>query len=86
MTTETQAKRGPKEIFEKSAKLRNALNAVKMSAEGEAMPSRFLLKRMEDRGMIAFDVIKTGGRGRPAHQPRLTDFGAGCLLDLEASA
>jgi len=74
--TKTQAKRGPKEIFEKSAKLRKALNAVKQSAEGESMPSRFLLKRMEDRGMIAFDVVKSGGRGRPAHQPRLTDFGA----------
>ena len=81
----TQAKRGPKEIFEKSAKLRKALNAVKQSAEGESMPSRFLLKRMEDRGMIAFDVVKSGGRGRPAHYPRLTDFGAGCLNEIDAA-
>jgi hypothetical protein len=82
----TPAKRGPKEIFEKSVKLRNALNAVKQSAEGEAMPSRFLLKRMEDRGMINFDIVPSGGRGRPAHQPRLTDFGAGCLNELQATA
>ena len=44
------------------------------------MPSRFLLKRMEDRGMIAFEVVQTGGRGRPAHYPHLTAIGAGILL------
>ena len=78
--TKTPAKRGPKEIFEKSAKLRKALAAVKNGAEGESMPSRFLLKRMEDRGMIAFEVVQTGGRGRPAHYPHLTAIGAGILL------
>jgi hypothetical protein len=82
--TKTQAKRGPKEIFEKSAKLCNALAAVKRGAEGEEMPSRFLLKRMEDRGMIDFEVVQTGGRGRPAHRPYLTDIGEGVLLPTPA--
>jgi hypothetical protein len=82
--TKTQAKRGPKEIFEKSAKLRKALTAVKNGAEGESMPSRFLLKRMEDRGMIAFEVVQTGGRGRPAHYPCLTAIGAEILLQAAA--
>ena len=76
----TQAKRGPKEIFEKSAKLRKALAAVNKGAESESMPSRFLLKRMEDRGMIEFEVVQTGGRGRPAHYPYLTDIGKAILL------
>jgi hypothetical protein len=72
----TPAKRGPKEIFQKSAKLQNALRTVKRNSSEEEMPSRFLLKRMEDRGLIAFDVVQTGERGRPAHYPYLTDVGA----------
>jgi len=79
MTTSTQAKRGPKEIFEKTAKLQAALRAI-AAGNSEATPSRFLLKRMEDRGLVAFESVQTGGRGRPAHTPVLTEFGANAII------
>ena len=82
MNTTAQAKRGPKEIFEKTAKLQSALRAI-AAGRDENIPSRFLLKRMEDRGLVAFETVQTGGRGRPAHTPVLTQHGSDSIVPDE---
>jgi hypothetical protein len=78
-----QNKRGPKEIFEVREKLITALRAVRdVDAEGKSMPSRFLLKRMEERDLIAFETVPSVGRGRPAHRPVLTQTGVAALATI----
>lgn len=70
------AKRGAKSIFE--AEKRNALIAALRAVkgiEGNTLPSRFLQKQMEERGLIAFDTVKSGGRGRPQHVAKVTPKG-----------
>jgi predicted ArsR family transcriptional regulator len=39
------------------------------------MPSRFLQKQLEERGLIAFDTVKSGQRGRPQHVAKVTSKG-----------
>ena len=76
------AKRGPKELFadEKRDVLVKALRAIRDgAADSNSVPSRFLLKRMEERELIAFDTVKSGKRGRPAHVPVLTRAGVAFL-------
>lgn len=68
------AKRGAKSIFENKAKLVSALKAIK-GAEGYAAPSYYHLRQMADRDLVAFDVVKHKGRGRPRHQARVTARG-----------
>lgn len=83
MNDTIQNKRGPKEIFEKREKLIRALRAVRDdAAESPNMPSRFLLKRMEERELIAFEPVQTGTRGRPAHRPVLTQTGLAALATI----
>ena len=68
------AKRGAKSIFENRDKLVAALKAIK-GAEGYAEPSRYHKVQMADRGLIQFDTVQTGGRGRPALKARVTRLG-----------
>lgn len=85
MTDTINSKRGPKELFaaEKRETLVKALRAVRDGAvEGTNMPSRFLLKRMEERELVAFDTVKSGKRGRPAHVPVLTRAGVAFLATV----
>lgn len=84
MTDTIKSKRGPKELFaaEKRDALVKALRAIRDGAEGSNVPSRFLLKRMEERELIAFETVQTGTRGRPAHRPVLTQAGIAALATL----
>ena len=70
------AKRGAKSIFDadKKDKLVDALRAVK-GMEGYAEPSYYHKRQMAEQGLIRFDVVKTGGRGRPQHNARVTSKG-----------
>jgi len=70
------AKRGAKSIFDadKKDRLVDALRAVK-GMEGYAEPSRYHKVLMADAGLIAFDTVKTGGRGRPQLKARVTARG-----------
>jgi hypothetical protein len=70
------AKRGAKSIFdtENRSKLVDALKAIK-GVEGYAQPSRYHKIQMAERGLIEFDTVKTGGRGRPAKKARVTRKG-----------
>jgi len=68
------AKRGAKSIFESKQKLVAALKAVK-GMEGYAEPSYYHKRQMAERDYIAFDVVKTEGRGRPQHRARVTARG-----------
>ena len=70
------AKRGAKSIFDATnkQKLVDALRAVK-GTEGYAEPSRYHKQLMADAGLIAFDTVRTGGRGRPPQQARVTARG-----------
>ena len=75
-TENTQAKRGPKEIFEKQDKMVKALRAVRgTSGDNTWMPTRFLLKRLEAAGLVEFTQEQSGGRGRPRNVPQLADAG-----------
>lgn len=85
MTDTIKSKRGPKELFaaEKRETLVKALRAIRDgNLESKNMPSRFLLKRMEDRELVAFDTVKSGRRGRPAHVPTLTREGVAFLATI----
>jgi hypothetical protein len=68
------AKRGAKSIFEKREKLVAALKGIK-GAEGFVKPSRFIQMQMAERGLIQFDTVQTGTRGRPALKARVTRLG-----------
>ena len=68
------AKRGAKSIFEKKTKLVSALKAVK-GQEGYAHPSRYHLHQMADAGLLRFEDVKTGGRGRPRQVALVTSRG-----------
>lgn len=83
MNNTENAKRGPKEIFEKREKLVRALRAVRDGAvEDPRMASRFLLKRMEQRELIEFSTVQSGRRGRPAYKPVLTREGVALLATI----
>ena len=70
------AKRGAKSIFDAAnkGKLVDALKAIK-GVEGFAQPSRYHKIQMAERGLIQFDTVHTGGRGRPALKARVTRLG-----------
>jgi len=68
------AKRGAKSIFENKGKLVSAPKGIK-GAEGYAEPSYYHLRQMAERDLVAFDVVKRAGRGRPRHCARVTARG-----------
>ena len=70
------AKRGAKSIFDTAnkGKLVTALKGIK-GTEGFVKPSRFIQMQLAERGMIEFDTIQTGTRGRPALKARVTRLG-----------
>lgn len=68
------AKRGAKSIFENKGKLIAALKAVK-GHEGYAEPSYYHKRQLAERDLIAFESVKSEGRGRPQHQARVTARG-----------
>lgn len=68
------AKRGAKSIFENKTKLVAALKAVK-GHEGYAEPSYYHKRQLAEQNLIAFDVVKREGRGRPQHRARVTARG-----------
>jgi len=81
--TDTVTKRGRKEIFEKRDQLVRALRSIQnRDAEGVELPSRFIQMRLADAGLIAFEDVKTGGRGRPRKVAALTDEGIVALATL----
>ena len=64
--TDTVNKRGRKAIFEKRDELVRALRSIqKQEQEGVKLPSRYVQMRLADAGLVQFDTVKTGGRGRP---------------------
>jgi hypothetical protein len=80
MNTPVKKQRGREEIFKKRDQLVAALRAVRDgNPEDPRMASRFLLKRMEERELVAFETIHKGGRGRPAQRPVLTNTGIAFL-------
>lgn len=75
--TETAAKRGRKEIFEKRELLVKALREIRSgTAEGEKPTATYFLKRrLAEQGLIEFVAVKSEGRGRPRHEAKLTRDG-----------
>ena len=67
-------KRGAKEIFEKRDALVRALRAIK-HGKVETMPSRYHQHRLAEAGLIAFEQVQSGKRGRPQMIPHLTREG-----------
>ena len=68
------AKRGAKSIFENKQKLVAALKGIK-GHEGYAEPSRYHKMQMAEQGLVQFEIIQTGTRGRPQHKAKLTSRG-----------
>lgn len=72
------AKRGAKPIFEKPETLMSALRAIRGDADGK-MPSRYHQHLLVDAGLVMFESIQTGKRGRPQLIPHLTADGVMAL-------
>ena len=81
--TDTVNKRGRKAIFEKRDELVRALRSIqKQEQEGVKLPSRYVQMRLADAGLVQFDTVKTGGRGRPRKVAELTQEGVARLATL----
>lgn len=75
------SKRGRKEIFEKRDTMVRALRAIK-HGKTETMPSRYHQHRLADAGLVMFETVQSGKRGRPQLIPHLTREGVAALATL----
>jgi hypothetical protein len=77
------SKRGAKPIFEKRDTLIRALRAIKHGdIEGANMPSRYHQHRLADAGLVMFETVQSGKRGRPQLIPHLTREGVATLATM----
>jgi hypothetical protein len=81
--TDTVKRSGRKAIFEKRDELVRALRSIeKQEQEGVKLPSRYIQMRLADAGLVQFNTVKTGGRGRPRRVAELSQEGVATLATL----